>query len=216
MSTADYRARLPADISLADELSGEDVVEMANLTFAVYAKSGNLLLGPVDTGTLWDGFVIPDCTDPSRKIDPMYLYTEANENVQAYGITTHRHTPEMEQELSALAGAPVVVGFTPHRVPLNRGIFTTASVPLAPGSGKKTAGTADLPIGKGKFINLGEWNQIHIIAHGHQLTHIVNGHVMAILIDDDQSALKTKGAIALQIEQYGMGRISFRNIWLKQ
>jgi len=79
-----------------------------------------------------------------RKIDPMYLYTEANENVQAYGITTHRHTPEMEQELSALAGAPVVVGFTPHLVPLNRGIFTTASVPLAPGSGKKTAGTADL------------------------------------------------------------------------
>jgi hypothetical protein len=67
-----------------------------------------------------------------------------------------------------------------------------------------------------KFINPGEWNQIHIIAHGHQLTHIVNGHVMAMLIDDDQTALKTNGAIALQIEQYGMGRISFRNIWLKQ
>ena len=67
-----------------------------------------------------------------------------------------------------------------------------------------------------KFINLGDWNQIHIIAHGHQLTHIVNGHVMAILIDDDQAALKTKGVIALQIEQYGAGRISFRNIWLKQ
>src|SRR6266849_4237596 len=79
-----------------------------------------------------------------RAIDPMYLYTEANENVQAYGIATHRHTPEIEQELSALAGAPVVVGFTPHLVPLNRGIFTTASVPLAQGSGKKTAGTADL------------------------------------------------------------------------
>lgn len=67
-----------------------------------------------------------------------------------------------------------------------------------------------------KFINLGDWNQIHIIAHGHQLTHIVNGHVMAILIDDDKAALKTKGVIALQLEQYGMGTISFRNIWLKQ
>jgi N-acetyl-gamma-glutamyl-phosphate reductase len=64
---------------------------------------------------------------------------EANENVQAYAIGTHRHTPEMEQELSALAGKPVVVGFTPHLVPLNRGILTTASVPLA-----KSAGTADL------------------------------------------------------------------------
>lgn len=66
-----------------------------------------------------------------RKSDPMYLYSEANENVQAYGIATHRHTPEIEQELSALAGGPVVVAFTPHLVPLNRGLFTTASVPLA-------------------------------------------------------------------------------------
>jgi N-acetyl-gamma-glutamyl-phosphate reductase len=66
-----------------------------------------------------------------RTIDPMYLYTEANENVQAYGLASHRHTPEMEQELGALAGAPVRVSFTPHLIPLNRGLFTTASVPLA-------------------------------------------------------------------------------------
>src|SRR5439155_2030357 len=57
-------------------------------------------------------------------------YTEANENVQAYAIAGHRHTPEIEQELGALAGAPVRVAFTPHLVPLNRGLFTTASVPL--------------------------------------------------------------------------------------
>jgi N-acetyl-gamma-glutamyl-phosphate reductase len=66
-----------------------------------------------------------------RTIDPMYLYTEANENVQAYALASHRHTPEIEQELSALAGRPVLVSFTPHLVPLNRGLFTTASVPLA-------------------------------------------------------------------------------------
>jgi N-acetyl-gamma-glutamyl-phosphate reductase len=74
-----------------------------------------------------------------RKIDPMYLYTEANENLQAYAIASHRHTPEIEQELSALAGAPVRVSFTPHLVPLNRGLLTTASVPLA-----GTLTTADL------------------------------------------------------------------------
>jgi N-acetyl-gamma-glutamyl-phosphate reductase len=74
-----------------------------------------------------------------RKIDPMYLFTEANENVQAYGIAGHRHTAEIEQELSALAGAPLRVSFTPHLVPLNRGLFTTASVPLA-----ATASTARL------------------------------------------------------------------------
>jgi N-acetyl-gamma-glutamyl-phosphate reductase len=66
-----------------------------------------------------------------RKIDPMYLYTEANENVQAYAIGSHRHTPEIEQELSALAGGPIRVSFTPHLLPLNRGLYTTASVPLA-------------------------------------------------------------------------------------
>jgi N-acetyl-gamma-glutamyl-phosphate reductase len=66
----------------------------------------------------------------SRAVDPMYLYTEANENVQAYAIGSHRHTPEIEQELSALAARPVRVAFTPHLLPLNRGLFTTASVPL--------------------------------------------------------------------------------------
>jgi hypothetical protein len=49
-------------------------VEMVNLVFAIYDKSGSLLLGPVDTGTLWDGFVIPDCTDPSG--DPIVLYDQ--------------------------------------------------------------------------------------------------------------------------------------------
>jgi len=74
-----------------------------------------------------------------RKIDPVYLFTEANENLRAYGVATHRHTPEIEQELSVAAGQPVTVSFTPHLVPLNRGLQTTASVPLARG-----ASTADL------------------------------------------------------------------------
>jgi N-acetyl-gamma-glutamyl-phosphate reductase len=74
-----------------------------------------------------------------RKVDPMYLYTEANENVQAYAIASHRHTPEIEQELSRLAGHSVRVSFTPHLIPLNRGLFTTASVPLA-----ATLSTTDL------------------------------------------------------------------------
>ena len=74
----------------------------------------------------------------TQKPDPMYQYAEANENVLAYGLTTHRHTPEIEQELSAILGADVHVTFTPHLVPMNRGIFTTAYVPLA-----RTVSTAD-------------------------------------------------------------------------
>ena len=49
-------------------------VEMINLVFGVYSKTGTLLLGPVDTGTLWSGFAIPDCTDPSG--DPVVLYDQ--------------------------------------------------------------------------------------------------------------------------------------------
>jgi len=49
-------------------------VEMVNLAFAVYDKQGNLLLGPVDTGTLWAGFAVEDCTDPSG--DPIVVYDQ--------------------------------------------------------------------------------------------------------------------------------------------
>jgi len=49
-------------------------VEMINLVFGVFDKQGNLLLGPVDTGTLWSGFEVPDCTDPSG--DPIVLYDQ--------------------------------------------------------------------------------------------------------------------------------------------
>ena len=61
-----------------------------------------------------------------------------------------------------------------------------------------------------------DWNQIHIMARGHQLTHIINGQVMTILTDDDPQYFRAAGLIGLQVEQYGLGRVSFRNIWLKQ
>lgn len=66
----------------------------------------------------------------SQKPDPMYLYAEANENLQAYNVAKHRHTPEIEQALAGVVGVPVQVTFTPHLVPMNRGIFTTAYVSL--------------------------------------------------------------------------------------
>ncbi len=53
------------------------------------------------------------------------LYCEVNEGFKAYGIASHRHTPEIEQSLSALSGAPVKVTFTPHLLPINRGILST-------------------------------------------------------------------------------------------
>ncbi len=51
------------------------------------------------------------------------LFCEVNESIKAYGVTTHRHTPEIEQELSAAADKDIVLQFTPHLVPMNRGIL---------------------------------------------------------------------------------------------
>jgi N-acetyl-gamma-glutamyl-phosphate reductase len=54
-------------------------------------------------------------------------YSEVNENIKAYNIAGgHRHTPEIEQTLSDIAGTPILVTFTPHLVPMTRGILTTA------------------------------------------------------------------------------------------
>jgi N-acetyl-gamma-glutamyl-phosphate reductase len=55
----------------------------------------------------------------------VHHYPEVNEGLMAYKIGTHRHTPEIEQELTALAGQSVRVSFTPHLIPMNRGILTT-------------------------------------------------------------------------------------------
>lgn len=54
------------------------------------------------------------------------LYCEVNESIKAYGVTVHRHTPEIEEQLGYIAGKPVMVNFTPHLVPMNRGILVTA------------------------------------------------------------------------------------------
>ena len=53
------------------------------------------------------------------------LFCEVNENIKAYGVATHRHTPEIEEQLGYAAGEKVVLNFTPHLVPMNRGILAT-------------------------------------------------------------------------------------------
>jgi N-acetyl-gamma-glutamyl-phosphate reductase len=54
------------------------------------------------------------------------LFCEVNESIKAYGVTTHRHTPEIEEQLRYASGEDVVIDFTPHLVPMNRGILATA------------------------------------------------------------------------------------------
>lgn len=65
------------------------------------------------------------------------LFCEVNENMKAYGVTNHRHTPEIEEQLGYAAGKEIMVNFTPHLVPMNRGILATEYATL----NKKADGT---------------------------------------------------------------------------
>jgi len=66
----------------------------------------------------------------------------------------------------------------------------------------------------GGLVKVDDWNQLHIIARGTTMTHIINGRVMSILIDDDPTKFRKTGLIGFEIE--GTGKIFMRNIWLKK
>lgn len=73
--------------------------------------------------------LIADCksgvTGAGRGLNLTTMYCEVNEGFRAYKVASHRHTPEMEQELSLVAGQPIRLVFTPHLVPMSRGILAT-------------------------------------------------------------------------------------------
>ena len=73
-------------------------------------------------------------TGAGRGLKETSLFAEVSEGISAYGIANHRHMPEIEQGLSAAAGRPVMVSFTPHLMPMNRGILSTIYVRLAGGA----------------------------------------------------------------------------------
>lgn len=66
-----------------------------------------------------------------KKADTLYSYCERDENLMPYSVPSHRHIPEIEQELSNLAGHAVTISFTPHLVPLIRGMLTTTVASMA-------------------------------------------------------------------------------------
>jgi len=72
-------------------------------------------------------------TGAGRSAKQSNLYSEINDGFSAYAVGKHRHMPEIEQGLSQAAGSAVVIRFTPHLVPMNRGILSTIYVNLAAG-----------------------------------------------------------------------------------
>lgn len=72
-------------------------------------------------------------TGAGRAAKEEMLFSEVSEGIHAYGVAKHRHAPEIEQGLSKAAGRPVIVNFTPHLMPMNRGILSSIYVRLAKG-----------------------------------------------------------------------------------
>ena len=107
-----------------------------------YPTSVILATAPLLAGGLTDpASIIADSksgvTGAGREPTMGTHFPEVNESMKAYGVTKHRHTPEIEQELSEVAGAPLFVNFTPHLLPINRGILSTIYASNAKGLSKK-------------------------------------------------------------------------------
>jgi N-acetyl-gamma-glutamyl-phosphate reductase len=150
--SADYRLRDP---NIYAQWYGESHQDLAHLAQAVYGlpeiygeeiptaplvanpgcypQTAILGLAPLVAGKYLDlGSIIIDSksgvSGAGRTPGLTTHFPECNESLSAYGVGKHRHTPEMEQALSDLAGEPVQVIFTPHLVPMDRGIFSTIYV----------------------------------------------------------------------------------------
>ncbi len=101
-----------------------------------YPTAALLALAPLVAAGLVspDGIVIDaksGLSGAGRSAKDAYLFVQANEDVSAYGVGSHRHTPEIEQELSLAAGRPLAVTFTPHLVPASRGLLATCYATVA-------------------------------------------------------------------------------------
>ncbi|HMK55357.1 MAG TPA: N-acetyl-gamma-glutamyl-phosphate reductase [Dissulfurispiraceae bacterium] len=95
-----------------------------------YPTSAILALNPaLKEGLIDPGSIIVDSksgvSGAGRKSDVAVSFCEVNDGFKAYGVGVHRHTPEIEQILSDIAGRKILIDFTPHLVPMDRGIVTT-------------------------------------------------------------------------------------------
>jgi N-acetyl-gamma-glutamyl-phosphate reductase len=113
-----------------------------------YVTSVNLALAPLIAQGLveTDGIIIDAYSGLSgagRQFNSKLsnLYVDVDENIRAYNVGVHRHTPEIEQTLSLVAGKPIIVTFVPHLVPLDRGIMST--IFARPKAGVDTAKALD-------------------------------------------------------------------------
>jgi N-acetyl-gamma-glutamyl-phosphate reductase len=147
--SADFRLKSPA---LYKEYYGRDHPAPELLAKAVYGlpeiyraeiKNASLIASPgcyptsillpvlplLEAGLIQSSGIIADAlsgvSGAGRKVELDYLFAECNESARPYGIPRHRHLSEIEEQLTVAAGEPVVIQFSPHLIPVNRGILAT-------------------------------------------------------------------------------------------
>jgi len=157
--SADFRLRDPATYAewyghehRAPELQQEAVYGLTELNREAirparlvanpgcYPTTSQLPLVPLlEAGAIEPTDIIIDAksgvSGAGRDAKQANLYAEVTEGIHAYGVARHRHAPEIEQGLSEAAGRPITVNFTPHLMPMSRGILATIYVRLASGAG---------------------------------------------------------------------------------
>jgi N-acetyl-gamma-glutamyl-phosphate reductase len=141
-----YGAVHPAPGRLAEAVYGlpeihREKIKQADLVACpgCYPTTAILGLAPAFKAgwVIEEGIVISSMSGVSgagKKVEAGYLFAECNENLRAYGVPHHRHRPEIEQELSAVAGTGIKISFIPHLAPLNRGMLTSISFPVKKGT----------------------------------------------------------------------------------
>jgi N-acetyl-gamma-glutamyl-phosphate reductase len=112
------------------------------------------LLPLLRAGLVKPGGIIADSlsgvSGAGRKLEADYLFAECNESARAYAIPRHRHLSEIEEQLGAVAGTEIVLQFTPHLIPVNRGILTTLYLtPVRPFAGESELEALRLQIAQG-------------------------------------------------------------------
>lgn len=137
-----YHLKHPAASYIAEAVYGlpeinREQISKARLTAnpGCYPTCSTLAVYPLLKEGLIDGNTIiidakSGTSGAGRQAKTDSLYCEVNENIKAYAVASHRHTPEIEEQLSYAAGYPVTINFTPHLIPMNRGILVTAYASL--------------------------------------------------------------------------------------
>ena len=127
------RALLEEAVYGLPELYGHKVTEATRLVANPGCYPSGIILGLVPAlreGVISSRDIVADAksgaSGAGRKPSTGTLYCEVSDTLRAYGLGTHRHTPEIEQELAVAADSPVTISFSPHLVPMNRGILATS------------------------------------------------------------------------------------------